>query len=119
MFVSGSIETLWNEVCHEVRCRRYLASHLTDIFEAVSRSPSLPEEVSTSIQFHYLLTFLKQIWNLMTHALTPDRLERIKMPHFVSMLDSLSRIQCKDKYGPSLAWMFVLRNDCLGLSLVS
>jgi len=47
------------------------------------------------------LNFVQQIWNLMTHALTPDRLEQIKVPHFVSMLDSLSRIQCKDKYGLS------------------
>lgn len=58
MFVSERevVATLWIEVCQEVRCRRYSASQLTDIFEAVSRSPSLPEDVPTTIiYFRYLL----------------------------------------------------------------
>ena len=76
------VKALWTEVCIDVRCSRYNPFQLVDIFEAASRLP-VPSD--------YLLGILTR------HLVTAEMLIRIKMPLFVSILGSLSRIQCKDQ----------------------
>eukprot|EP00210_Caulerpa_lentillifera_P004980 g4754.t1 len=91
------VSILWNEICHKVRCQRYSADQLTNIFEATSRLPTPTEEV-TLFNVQETTSACQQLSDLITHALSIEQLAQTRMPHFVSMLDSLSRIQYKDKY---------------------